>query len=127
VKVCVGHDVVEIYPGQQIVLSRQHDKNFSDINPGAAIACRDVRERTLDGNIRAFVCRFSIPSAFLTVIPLHNLLMSKVPAERRLADEILKASVILDSPEHAHAQYQKSGKGSVIPEQRPLEQNPAER
>jgi hypothetical protein len=93
--VVVGKILVTVPPGKQLVLTRKPGANFKEVNPGARIAYRNAKEMKLTGDVTGFISDFSIPSAIANIPPLKKMLTSARPDERRIAQQLLKNSVIL--------------------------------
>lgn len=93
--VVVGNRLVTIPPGKQLVLTRKPGANFKEVNPGARIAYRNSKEMKLTEDVTGFISDFSIPSAIANIPPLKKMLTSNIPEERRVAQQLLKNSVIL--------------------------------
>jgi hypothetical protein len=69
---------------------------FSAVNPARQIAYRNLKTITLPNGICMYSTEFSIPSAIAHITCLQSMLSSKNKDEQKLADQLLKNSVILE-------------------------------
>jgi hypothetical protein len=95
VRVVAGRREVVLSPGMQLVLTRNKDARFEDVNPGTQIAYRNARSEDMGEGIKAFAADFSIPSAMTRVQPLRRILASKKSKDRQVAYQMLKNAVVL--------------------------------
>lgn len=86
---------LRLSPGRQILLTQDLESSFDKVNPTHQIGYRDEKEvGTIDG-IKIVRADFSLAAAMMSVEPLRRLATSKDGEEIRLAQSIVKNSVIL--------------------------------
>ncbi len=95
IKVTVKGKKLNLSPGTQVLLSRNGTASFDTLNPGNAIAYRNVKVTDLGEGIKAYVCDFSIAHGLTNVPVIRNLLKSNDPAQRRAAMKLIKNATIL--------------------------------
>jgi hypothetical protein len=103
VRFMVGKRVITLFPGRQLVLTRQENPSFDSVNPSPLIPTRHPSCSKIDG-ITAYIAEFSIPAAASRFIPLIDLMRAGTPDNKRMADSICKTSAIL---------AQLSGRGGI--------------
>ncbi len=93
-------------PGRQVVLTRNSQADFNDINPASAVATRRLLKTNLSNDITAYNSEFSIVSA-LRVGDLYNQL--KQTAEgRSVLERILRSAACLQILTFSHGPYTAS-------------------
>jgi hypothetical protein len=95
VTITVGNESLPLAPGKNLILSKEADE-FEKINPAHRIAYRKLETKKLKSGFYVYTTEFSISSAVLHVKPLQNILLSSDPADRKIADRLLKNYVILE-------------------------------
>jgi hypothetical protein len=97
VQVVINNHKITMHPGHMLVLTRQCTSNFERLNVDCHyVAYRGVREVSLqEKDIKAFLAEFSIPSAFLSVQPLNQLIASNDHQDKALFNRIVKGAAIL--------------------------------
>jgi hypothetical protein len=106
VNVRVGNTVVVVPPGKQLVLTKNEDAKFDDVNPGVKISYRNPKPLKLPDGVKGFIADFSIPSAIFGLPPLRAMLTSAKPAEQAAAYQLLKNAVIMADVYAALGPYQ---------------------
>jgi hypothetical protein len=91
-------EILSLLPGKEIILSNRSkaEAEFEKINPAHKIAYRKLEQRDLPSGTKVYSTEFSIPSAFLYVKPLREILLSDNKEDRKIADHLLKNFVILE-------------------------------
>ncbi len=95
VNIEIGQKSFALAPGMQATICYQVCE-FGNINPAKRIAYRNLRERDLPAGIRLYSAEFSIPSAMSHIRPLQILLASNSKEDIKLADQLVKDSIVLD-------------------------------
>src|SRR5205085_1770399 len=94
-KVQTGNRTVVLHPGEQIVLTRQAQADFKSVNPSKEIAYRDMVKYDCGSGIYGYFGQFSPTSAFGTVNTLKSLFNSGSPADRKMANRLMKTAASL--------------------------------
>ena len=95
IKVITNGKEMALAPGTQVLLSRNGKANFESLNPGNAIAYRNVKVSDMGAGVKAYVCDFSIVHGLSNVPVIRRLLVSGDPAQRRAAWKLIKNAAIL--------------------------------
>jgi hypothetical protein len=95
IKVSVNKKELTLAPGKELLLTRDYNADFADLNPAKALGYCNVGSIDLGNGIKAFVCDFSITHGIVNVPVVHNLVLSKDPLQRKVARQMLKNAVIL--------------------------------
>lgn len=103
-----GNKVVTLRPGKMMLITNNESGSFDKATPLPHIGVRGVQETPLDKGFRAFTAEFSIPSAFMALKPLRNMISSANPAERKMARSILKNAAILTEITAADGPFKQS-------------------
>lgn len=123
IKVVAYGNVINLGPGKQLVLTRGREKTFAEANPGATIACRQVKSYNLSENIKVFACEFSLTSAIAQVRPLQQMVASNNPRHQKLIAQLIKNAAILSQISNGHGPYKiKEVKNSEL-SAKPLSDN----
>ncbi len=91
----IGGQDIELRAGEQVIVTGSRALNFADVNPIPGVACRDIKEHTLAGGQRAFLCQFSIASAMENLRTIRQLSRSQESRDRAIHAKILKNAAIL--------------------------------
>ena len=95
IKVVANQKELTLAPGKELLLTRNSNADFSEVNPGKGIGYRNVGANDLGNGIKAYVCDFSIAHGIANVPVIHNLLLSHDPAHKKAAHQMLKNAAIL--------------------------------
>ncbi len=95
VTVHFGEKFITLTPGKQAVLTRKNTRELDSVNPGFGVGYRNPVWQEVSDGVTACVTEFSIPSAVVKIQPLRQLLLSKDPKARKIADSMLHDAVIL--------------------------------
>ena len=95
VKVKTGGKEFNLNPGTELVMTRVKDAKFEEVNPGRAVAARDVQEFNLEGGITAFQSDFSIMSAFNQLDYLRGVASSDKKEMKNVVNKVLKTAAAL--------------------------------
>ena len=95
VSVEIGGQAFVLSPGVHVTICYE-GSDFATINPARRIAYRNLHAKDLPHGIRLYSTEFSIPSAIAHITPLQTMLSSNNKDEQKLAEQLLKNSVILD-------------------------------
>lgn len=93
VKVTVGNQSMEIPVGRQLVLSKDQETAFDNLNP-SAIGYRNLSDGKM-GTLKAYTSEFSLPTALSTAAPIRQLIKSSEKEERDLARKLLKTAAAM--------------------------------
>ena len=97
VRVVVNNKEIKMGPGTQLLLTRDMNSSFNQLNPGSSVGYRNVRSNDMGNGIRTFVADFSIPHGLENLEVLHSLFYSQDPKHRKLVAQMLKNAAILAS------------------------------
>jgi hypothetical protein len=81
-----------LYPGMNLLVTRNSVRGFDEINPAQMFAYRNVSEHALGGGLKAFSTEFFVPMAIQTIAPLKQMMSSNHPHARKMADHLLKTT-----------------------------------
>lgn len=95
VKVQSGQRTLILHPGEQLILTRQKQADFKSVNPSKDIAYRDMVKYDFGSGIYGYFGQFSPTSAFGTVNTLKSLFQSPNPADRKMANRLMKTAASL--------------------------------
>lgn len=93
VKVTVDGQAIEVPVGRQLVLSKDHQNAFDNLNP-SAIGYRNLSNGKL-GALKAFMSEFSLPTALSTTASIRQMLKSADKEERDLARKLMKTAAAM--------------------------------
>lgn len=103
VQYCTLKSIVDLNPGQAIVVS-QHQEAAPNL-PFPSIGIRDFHHVAIPGVDNVFVCDISIPSTFPAMGVVRQTLSSTDFRDRMLAKKLMKMSVILSHTTKAGKPY----------------------
>ena len=95
IKAIVNQKELTLAPGKELLLTRNNNADFSELNPGNSLGYRNVGSTDLGNGIKAYVCDFSIAHGVTNVRVIHNLLLSQESAHKKAAHQMLKNAAIL--------------------------------
>jgi len=95
IKVMVNHKELTLAPGKELLLTRNSNADFSELNLGKSLGYRNVGSSDLGNGIKAYVCDFSIAHGVTNVPVIHNLLLSQDRTHKKAAHQMLKNAAIL--------------------------------
>jgi hypothetical protein len=102
-----GDHTMNAAPGQSVILTSATNASFDEINPAQLFLYRNMTEQSLAPAMKAFTGEFAPLSAIHAVLPLKQLVNSKDPAARRLADNMLKTAAIVHQVHAVKGAYQQ--------------------
>lgn len=82
-------------PGIQILLTRTGSPHFERLNPARTIGYRGTHHHGIGNGVTVFISEFSQLSALSQIIPLHELVLSTIPRERRFGGRLLQTAAII--------------------------------
>ena len=95
VRVKSGNKIITMSPGKQVVLTRQLNADFDQINPSKLIGYKNPKGELVASDIRAYSADFSLPSVMMSVAPMKRMLTSDSPADRKMVQRMIKQAVVL--------------------------------
>ena len=95
VKITANQKQFVLSPGKELLLTKNNNDDFANINPGNVLGYRNVGSTDLGNGVKAYVCDFSIPHGATNIPAIHSLLNSKDPAHRKVGRKILKNAAII--------------------------------
>jgi hypothetical protein len=106
VVVHVNGENVCILPGRHMTITNDKFDSFEQVNPAPFVGYRNVRSRSLNGNLKAFHTEFNHMTAIAGLEPLRNMIKSSDPAKRKVAEHMLKTSALLSIMNKSNAPFQ---------------------
>jgi len=105
----VGAQAFKLSPGMQVTACYKSIA-FDTIKPAAQIAYRNLNKRDLGQGICIYKAEFSIPSAIAHINSLKTMLSSRNKDEQKLADQLVKNSIVLDYMSDSNETYSLASK-----------------
>ena len=108
VQVAARDKVLNVLPGQQIVLTKHAGADFDRTNPHFGIGYRNLEKHNLGNGITAFKSEISIISALQVSPPLRFMLKSKEPAHQATIHQVIKNAVIISTLNDCRTPFKNS-------------------
>ena len=96
VRLTIGNKVVDLAPGEEIVITRTRTKLLTKLLSNLPLSFRDPKQCDLRGGIRLYQMEFSIPEAMAKVKELRALADSNKPEHKKVVRRILKNAAIIN-------------------------------
>jgi hypothetical protein len=90
-----GPSQIRLYPGMQAIITDATTASLSDVNPTQAIGYRSIRTQQMGPKLKAFISEFDTLQSLQAVLPLRQIVTSKHPEARKVANHLLKSMAIL--------------------------------
>jgi hypothetical protein len=95
IRVVANNKTLTLGPGQQVLLTRNMNATFAELNPGSVVGYRNVRSTDMGSGIKSYICEFSIPHGLNNVEVINGLLYSKEDKHQKIVKQMLKNAAIL--------------------------------
>jgi len=95
VVVVVDGKRVTLTPGQHVLISKHHSRQFQDVNAIELVPHRGVNRSSLSNGWHMYTSEFSIPSACFSVKPLRDIAGAKHHESARLRSQLLKTTAVI--------------------------------
>lgn len=95
IRVVANSKTLTLGPGQQVLLTRNMNATFAELNPGLVVGYRNVKSADMGGGIKSYICEFSIPHGLNNVEVINGLLYSKEDKHQKIVRHMLKNAAIL--------------------------------
>ena len=82
-------------PGTELLLTRNTNVSFSQLNPNASIPYDHLKVSKVAGDTTAFACNFTLSSALIAIPMIRTLSASTDPAETKALSKLVKDAAIL--------------------------------
>lgn len=106
VSVSVGKHAKTLSPGRHVVITSKSARDFESINPCESFAYRALDCTDLQNGLKTFHGQFHVPVAVASVKQLRELVTSRHPGAKRVAQHLMKTTAILMHLQPNQSDYQ---------------------
>lgn len=105
---------IRLYPGLQAIITDATTASLGEVNPTQAIGYRSIRTQQIGPKLKAFIAEFDTCQSLQAVLPLRQLVTSKHPEARKVANHLLKSTAILMQTGASRGAYEQALRGQAV-------------
>lgn len=95
VTITVGSTRLSVFPGTEIVVTKDQSSRFDQVNPDCGIDYKQPHVRQLDDGTRVWTADINVVTALASLKPLRKMSASDDEGDQKIVRQLLKSSVIL--------------------------------